>query len=180
MLLGIFFCWYIAQCINYGGIVSIDFRIVYSIIICHISFYLYKGKEFFLYYDIVIVFLAVLSLVVWLSALVMHDVVYSLFATISVWDNGSTTYGNAIVVALGNQHTLGILRNIGFTWEAGRFACFIVVGLFCNLMLNNLTIKRNKSFAILFITLFSTLSTTGIIAALMVDLYIIRTINRKK
>lgn len=162
MLLLIFGCWYVAQCIKFGGLTSIDFRLVYSVVLCHISFYLYKGKEFFLYFEKVLVHLTILSLVVWLMAIFIPSEMKKLFDVISVWTNGYTTYGNIIVVALGNQYSMGILRNIGFTWEAGRFASFLVIGIFFNLLLHNMQLKRNTNFMILFLGLISTFSTTGV------------------
>ena len=42
LLLAIMVGWYLAQCIKHNQITSIDFRLIYSIILCHVSFYLYK------------------------------------------------------------------------------------------------------------------------------------------
>lgn len=160
--------WYIIQCIKWRSVTSIDFRLFYSLILCHVAFYLYKEKEFFFYFEKVLVHFTLLSLFVWVLAIIAPTMMHSLFDRISVWSNGYTTYGNVIVVALGNQYSLGILRNIGFTWEAGRFASFLVVGLFISLLLNNMHIRGNRSFFIFLIGLISTLSTTGIVAAIIV------------
>ena len=160
--------WYLAQCIKHNQITSIDFRLIYSIILCHVSFYLYKGKEFFLYFEKVLVHLTILSLIVWGLGMIATGPMQSFVRNISVWDNGNTTYGNMIVVALGNQWTNGILRNIGFTWEAGRFSAFLVIGLFNNLLIHNFKIKNNKPLLILTIGLITTFSTTGFGAAICV------------
>lgn len=168
LLLAIMVGWYLAQCIKHNQITSIDFRLIYSIILCHVSFYLYKGKEFFLYFEKVLVHLTILSLIVWGLGMIATGPMQSFVRNISVWDNGSTTYGNMIVVALGNQWTNGILRNIGFTWEAGRFSAFLVIGLFNNLLIHNFKIKNNKPLLILTIGLITTFSTTGFGAAICV------------
>lgn len=168
LLLAIMVGWYLAQCIKHNQITSIDFRLIYSIILCHVSFYLYKGKEFFLYFEKVLVHLTILSLIVWGLGMIATGPMQSFVRNISVWDNGSTTYGNMIVVALGNQWTNGILRNIGFTWEAGRFSAFLVIGLFNNLLIHNFKIKNNKPLLILTIGLMTTFSTTGFGAAICV------------
>lgn len=168
LLLAIMVGWYLAQCIKHNQITSIDFRLIYSIILCHVSFYLYKGKEFFLYFEKVLVHLTILSLIVWGLGMIATGPMQSFVRNISVWDNGSTTYGNMIVVALGNQWTNGILRNIGFTWEAGRFSAFLVIGLFNNLLIHNFKIKNNKPLLILTIGLTTTFSTTGFGAAICV------------
>lgn len=168
LLLAIMVGWYLAQCIKHNQITSIDFRLIYSIILCHVSFYLYKGKEFFLYFEKVLVHLTILSLIVWGLGMIATGPMQSFVRNISVWDNGNTTYGNMIVVALGNQWTNGILRNIGFTWEAGRFSAFLVIGLFNNLLIHNFKIKNNKPLLILTIGLITTFSTTGFGAAICV------------
>lgn len=168
LLLAILVGWYLAQCIKHNQITSIDFRLIYSIILCHVSFYLYKGKEFFLYFEKVLVHLTILSLIVWGLGMIATGPMQSFVRNISVWDNGNTTYGNMIVVALGNQWTNGILRNIGFTWEAGRFSAFLVIGLFNNLLIHNFKIKNNKPLLILTIGLITTFSTTGFGAAICV------------
>lgn len=165
IVLSLMFVWYIAQCLKVGHLTDIDFRLIYSIILCHVSFYLYQGREFFKYLEKVLVHLTILSLIVWGLGMFATAPMQSFVRTISVWDNGATTYGNMIVVGLGNQWVNGILRNIGFTWEAGRFSSFLVIGLFNNLILHNFKIKGNKPLLILLTGLVTTFSTTGVSAA---------------
>lgn len=162
LLLSIMGLWYIVQIIKNGGIVGLDFRLIYSIVLCHVSFYLYKGREFYIYFEKVLVHLTLLSFVVWGMGIFFPKEAHAISDSLSVWNNGNTTYGNFIVVALGNQHSMGILRNTGFTWEAGRFSSFLVVGLFVSLLLHNMKIIGNKSFIIFAIGIITTVSTTGI------------------
>lgn len=168
IILGVMFFWYIAQCFKNTKIVDIDFRLIYSVILCHISFYLYKGKDFFFYLEKVLVHLTLISLVVWGLGFLATGPMQSFVRSVSVWDNGNTTFGNMIFVALGNQWSNGILRNIGFTWEAGRFSSFLVIGLFNNLIIHDFKIKGNRPLFILLIGLISTFSTTGFGAAICV------------
>lgn len=171
IMLGVMACWYVMQCVKVGKVTGLDFRLIYSIILCHVSFYLYRGKEFFLYMEKVLVHLTLLSLVVWALGMFVTGPMQAFVRVVSVWENGSTTYGNMIVTALGNQWENGILRNIGFTWEAGRFASFLVIGLFNNLLIHNFELKRNKALHILMAGLVTTFSTTGIGAAVGVLLF---------
>lgn len=165
--LGVMLFWYIGQCLKVGYITNIDFRLVYSIVLCHVSFYLYRGHEFFWYFEKVLVHLTILSLIVWVLGMFMTAPMQSLVSSLSVWTNGNTTFGNLIFVGLGNQWSNGILRNIGFTWEAGRFSSFLVIGLFNNLLIHNFKVNRsNKPFFILLIGLITTFSTTGFAAAM--------------
>lgn len=154
--------WYIAQCLKSGGLTLIDFRLLYSLFLCHVAYGYYREKEFFFYFEKVLVHLTFLSLIVWMGAVIVPSVMKSLFDVISVWDNTGTTYGNFIVVALGGQESMGIPRNIGFTWEAGRFAAFLAIGLFICFLNHQMKINGNLNFFILLLGLLSTLSTTGI------------------
>lgn len=155
--------WYICVCIKTHNITNIDFRLIYSSILCHITFYLYKKKEFFKYFELVLVHLTILSLWVWGLSLIARNVMETLMNTFAFNGNGNTMYANLIFVGLGGQHIAGnIYRNIGFTWEAGRFSCFLVIGVFINLLLNNMRIRGNKNLLILTIGIISTFSTTGI------------------
>lgn len=164
--LGIMLLWYVSQCLKVGYLTNIDFRLVYSVVLCHVSFYLYRGREFFWYLEKVLIHLTILSLIVWGLGMFFTAPMQRLVNGISVWTNGNTTYGNMIFVALGNQWTNGILRNIGFTWEAGRFSSFLVLGLFNNMLIHRFRIKGNKPLYIYLIGLLTTFSTTGIGAAL--------------
>lgn len=163
--MGIMLVWYAAQCFKVGNVTNIDFRLVYSIVLCHVSFYLYRGREFFLYFEKVLAHLTILSLIVWSLGMFATGPIQSFVRAVSVWDNGNTTFGNMVFVGLGNQWQNGVLRNIGFTWEAGRFSSFLVIGLFNNLIIHDFKIKGNKPLMIFLTGLITTFSTTGIGAA---------------
>lgn len=166
LIIAIFFFWYVAQCFKTKSITTIDFRLIYSIILCHISFFLYRKKEFFLYFEKVLFHLTLISLIVWFWGVVTPSFIRYIFDIISVWDNGYTTYGNFFFVALGKQESMGILRNIGFTWEAGRFSSFLVMGCFISLINHKMQIKKNRTFLFFFVGICSTVSTTGLVSLL--------------
>lgn len=170
IVLGLMAFWYAGQCVKSGGLTKIDFRLLYSMVLAHVAFYLYKGKGFFLYFEKVLMHMTILSLIVWSLGMLAPGFIKAVFNVISVWTNGGTTYGNFFFVALGGQHSMGLLRNIGFTWEAGRFSCFLVVGLFFSLILHNMRIKGNRSFWVFLAGILSTVSTTGIGSCLGVAL----------
>lgn len=167
-----FSVWYVVICVKYSAIVNVDFGLVYSVLLCHVAFCLYKEKEFFIYFEKVLVHLTLISLVVWGLGLIAIQPMRALFDIIALWkpEPGGTLYGNIIFVSLGNRYSMGIFRNPGFTWEAGRFACFLVIGLFVSLLLHNMEIKKNKSFWIFLVGLISTVSTTGVGACVGVAL----------
>lgn len=62
----------------------------------------------------------------------------------------------------------GMMRNCGFAWEPGRYACICIIGIFCNLMVNkSLKWSTNKGLYFLVIGLLTTFSTTGYVALLV-------------
>lgn len=105
----------------------------------------------------------------------MPSLIGEVMDSVSVVDNAATMRANIFVVGIGNQTVEGLMikRNIGFTWEAGRFSCFLVFAMFLNLSLHNMSLswRKNRSFYILMAGLVSTLSTTGIIASFSLVLY---------
>ena len=174
-ILCVFFIWYIAICFKYGEIQSIYAGILISTVLAFCAFCIYKRSEFFFYAERVLTHLCVLSLVVWGLYCLFPSVVGSVMDSLSVGNNDSTMRANLLVVGIGNQDVEGfsLKRNIGFTWEAGRYSCFLVLGLFINLSLHKMSISwvNNKSFYILLLGLLSTISTTGIMSSLVVLLY---------
>lgn len=163
-----FFVWYIATCIKWGGVQPIYMVMIYNGIMAYIAIHMYRGREFFYYFEKVLVFLGAISLVVWTSNILFPAFTVAFMKAISLLpgpNDTGTMLTNSFIVGLGQQKTdFGIIRNIGFTWEAGRFSCYLSLGMFFNLVLRNFkfpTLKSNRSFYILFFCLLSTISTTG-------------------
>ena len=101
-------------------------------------------------------------------------------SSISVIKRSPPTETYSFLVGLGSQIEMGIRRNIGFTWEPGKFACWVLIGLFINLIRHKFIFfpyKKNKNFYILFITLLTTLSTTGYSIIAILILFVL--INKK-
>lgn len=171
-----YIAWYIAVCLKFREIQGTDLGIVYSTLLVFVAFYLYKGSDFFYYFERALSFLCILSLIVWGSAVVFPNVMPRVYQSISFIEPGQMLgSANFLVVGLGDQFSMGIRRNLGFTWEAGRFAAFIVVGIYFNLLLHNMKTdwSGNKPFYLFVITLISTLSTTGILAFVLILLFYI-------
>jgi hypothetical protein len=163
-VLGIFVIWFISSCLKYHSIQPFQFPPLYSIAIAHIAFNIFEKKEFLKFFEEVLVKLCILSLVVWGAANIFGGPFVDFMHSIAVLENTPPTETNSIVVGLGSQFEMGIRRNIGFTWEPGRFACWIILGLYVNMVRHNFSIVyiwKNINFVILLITLLSTFSTTG-------------------
>lgn len=160
-------CWYFMICMKYGSIQKTDFTLFYSAFIGYISFKVFPSfVEFLKIFEDVLVKLCLLSLFVWISV-TLFPFMSNVYDSLAIYKvTGGLDNSSFILFGYGHQMAGIFHRNLGFAWEAGRFASFIVIGLFFNLCNHNMkiTVRKNLNFWILFLTLISTFSTTGIVA----------------
>lgn len=168
--------WNIASHLKYGGFLGVNFPPFYSIIIAHVAFNIYTWREFLHLFEKMLVMFCCISIVVWLCANLIGQPFVLLMRAISVIKPSPPTETYSFLFGLGSQIEMGIRRNLGFTWEPGRFACWILLGMYFNLVRNKFNI-RNKHFCILFFSLLTTLSTTGY--SLLVVLILFVLMNKK-
>lgn len=168
--------WNIASHLKYGGFLGVNFPPFYSIIIAHVAFNIYTWREFLHLFEKMLVMFCCISIVVWLCANLIGQPFGLLMRAISVIKPSTPTETYSFLFGLGSQIEMGIRRNLGFTWEPGRFACWILLGMYFNLVRNKFNI-RNKHFCILFFSLLTTLSTTGY--SLLVVLILFVLMNKK-
>lgn len=168
--------WNIASYLKYGGFLGLNFPPFYSIIIAHVAFNIYTRREFLHLFEKMLVMFCCLSIVVWLCANLIGQPFVLFMRAISVIKPCPPAETYSFLFGLGSQIEMGIRRNLGFTWEPGRFACWILLGMYFNLVRNKFNI-RNKNFCILFFSLLTTLSTTGYSLLALLVLFIL--INKK-
>lgn len=162
---GILILWYALICLKYSGIQKTDFTLFYSALIAFVGIGIFpKIREFFLYYEKVLIFLCLLSLIVW-GSVSIFPAMAKVYDALAIYKTDGIVNSSFILVGYGHQMVGVFHRNLGFAWEAGRFASFIVFGIFINLHNHNLDINfiKNRSLWILIITLITTFSTTGFV-----------------
>lgn len=179
LVIGIFLFWHIVSFLKYGGIIGFNFPPFYSILIVHVAFNIYRKDEFLLLFEKILVFFCCISLVVWVLVNILGTPFVSLMRLISVIQPSNPTETYSFLFGICSQLEFGIRRNLGFTWEPGRFACWILLGLYVNLIFYRFKInfKNNRSFYILFLSLITTFSTTGYTVIFLLFLFYF--INRK-
>lgn len=180
LYISVFSIWTMLSIWKYGGNPGFHYPPFYSIIIAHIAFNIFNKDDFLRTFENILVKLCSLSLIVWLLANIVGDPFVNFMRAISVISPQPPTETNSFLVGLGSQFEIGLRRNIGFTWEPGVFSCWILLGMYVNLIRHKfvvLNIQVNKSFFILLATLFSTLSTTGYTAFAIILLFIL--INKR-
>lgn len=180
IILSIFIIWTVASMLKYGQYIGTHYPVFYSIIIAHVAFNIYSRDEFLKVFEKTLSYFCLLSLFVWLCANIIGDPFVNFMRSISVIKPSPPTETYSFLVGLGSQIEMGFRRNIGFTWEPGVFSCWILLGMYVNLIRHNFTLfpfNKNRNFYILLVTLFSTLSTTGYSILVILILFIL--LNKK-
>lgn len=153
--------WFVAQYIHKDGEINITLTLFhyYQLILCYIIIQIFRERIFYIYEDILYK-LTIISLILWFISIVAPQFMANAFRAVG---NGTTiSEGNIILytmMLLKKVH--GIIRNSGFAWEPGRFACFICLAIYCNFLINGYSIKNNKRLYVFVFALISTQSTTG-------------------
>jgi len=174
LMLGLYALWYVSLCVKYGSVIKPYMGFPVCMVISYVGFCVFRGKELFLYIEKVLLHLCILSLVVWCFSMLNYKATLSFMQAISVEPPQVIMKANIFLVGLGGQLVDGWLhRNIGFTWEAGRFSCFLVFAIFLNLSCKRMSLswRKNKAFYILLAGLVTTFSTTGILSLFAVVFY---------
>lgn len=172
----LFLVWLLIYSINNGGVNGFGFIPIYSIIIVHIAFNLYEKNEFLCYFQKMLSFFSIISLIVWTCANLLGAPFIDFMHAIAIHENTPPTETYSVLFGLGSQFELGLRRNIGFTWEPGIFSCWLLIGLYFNLIQTkfNIGIEVNKTFWLFIIALLTTFSTTGYVClAVIIVFYLI-------
>ena len=151
---GILILWYALICLKYSGIQKTDFTLFCSALIAFVGIGIFpKIREFFLYYEKMLIFLCLLSLIVW-GSVSIFPAMTKVYDALAIYKTDGLVNSSFILVGYGHQMAGVFHRNLGFAWEAGRFASFIAFGIFINLHNHNLDINfiKNRSLWILIIT----------------------------
>lgn len=124
------------------------------------------GKRLFVAYETILYRLCQISLVLWIILLLFKGPFISLMSQLSLTPFSTEKETLNIIVYSVNNFTDSsyalIKRNAGFAWEPGAYACFIILGLYCNMLRTNFTFKSNRPLLIFILSILSTQSTTGI------------------
>lgn len=148
------------------------------------------GTKMFVTIETVLFHLCIIGIFMWLLQLIFPSFVELLVKTLSFsrpYGNGEanvTVAANMIVYTLaadvrgGFDNFFIFRRNPGFAWEPGAFSCFICLGIYCNILRNNIKFSNNRALWFFLIALLSTQSTTGF-STLVLMMGVWMLVNRK-
>lgn len=138
--------------------------------------------RFFFYFENILYYLCIIALFFWGIQSIMPDTLKNIFQLISFSEPGSgNVESNIIIYTLPNTEGFesyvlnfggfSIIRNAGFTWEPGAFACYINLAIFVNLIRTKFKIHKNFRLFIFIIALITTFSTTGFTIFMMLLIF---------
>lgn len=172
--------WMLLQSILFGFLPVMIFLEVINIVgACLIV--MYYNDRIIYYFERAMVVLSIAALFFWSIA---NTIGNSFLLALPHLDNpsGNSDY-SLIVYAIfdakdGLFDVLGIIRNSGFAWEPGLFSSFLVLGLYCNMIIHRGTKILNRNFIILLIALITTFSTTGYVAFIVLVILFLITLSK--
>ncbi len=146
------------------------------------------GYRFVVLAETILLHLAIIGVVCWIVLLIAPGPFTRFLSSFSLTpfnDNERFTSANVLVYTVilssaSGEYGVGysIIRNSGFAWEPGAFACFMCFGLCFNALRTNFKLKNNLPFVVFLIALASAQSTTGYTTfAIMLAVWLIY--NRK-
>lgn len=122
------------------------------------------GESLFPLFEYVLATLACVSFVLYSVKLFSPGLAEGLFSLFPETHNGhNVLYLFHYGLETGNEDYYGsLVRNSGLSWEPGRYAIMLLMGICSNLYRNGIVFRGNKTLIIFVAAMISTLSTTGI------------------
>ena len=165
----LYFCliWLICLFFKYGvGILKSSLILFYAILVAYIQVYVYRNKLFDFYEDIITI-IAKISLVLWLFSLLCPVPAILFFHQFPRADYSSFGYNFLYIFNWMDVSTGQYGRNAGCSWEPGRYAVMLSLGIAISVLKKGFSIK-NKNLIWLLLALITTFSTTGYIVTITV------------
>jgi len=126
--------------------------------------------DLFRSYEKILSWLCIISIPLWLLSCISYVAVQSFvsifeFSKPFAENSASINMGIFTIIdpELSQSDFTWFVRNSGFAWEPGAFACFIIVAIMCNIFRTNFSLKGNRILWLFIFTLITTQSTTGLI-----------------
>lgn len=172
-ILSIYLIWMVLSLRKYGvyttGELSYHFFMVYALVVAYIQDYVY-GYRLLILYEKVIVWICKITLFLWLISIIIPGIT-NLFQLFPKTYLGS----NVLYIFQWNGENF---RNAGCSWEPGRYAVMLCLGIYCNLCQRGIKFRSNPNLWWLLISLGSTMSTTGFSVALVLfSLFVLKRIR---
>lgn len=134
-----------------------------KVFIAYVTVYVFKEELWGVFHDTVYK-LSIIDLGFWVLQGLAGTSVMSKLAPLP---STGTSLGSFLIYSVSNNEIyeglglFGLLRNAGFCWEPGFYACVLVFAIFANFIIYDNTWRGNKELYVLIAALITTASTTG-------------------
>ena len=194
ILLGVLALWCVLSLVKIGGVATEDisfmFFIFYAMVVAYLMVRIF-GKSLFVLYEDIMAKFCLITLAFWLFSILLPSVAETLFSIFPETPNGRNVlfiYHWMDPESVGMLGESYFLRNAGISWEPGRFAIMVILALLVNLSRNGLRFVKgrniltsNPRLILFFATICSTISTTGVIVALvLVVIFLLKNLTRQR
>ena len=118
--------WQVALIVKFG---SYDFLIgrFYDITFAFVLVRALGLRKMLYYYEVAVAKLSLLGLCLWILVQVIPMLQKALVGFSLPINETGTQVASWGIVGISNSENVGILRNLGFAWEPGRYASFVVL-----------------------------------------------------
>lgn len=162
IVLGVLLIWQLLLIYKFGSYHVLIGR-SYDVLFAFIIIRTLGLKRFFFYFETAVAKLCILSVCLW-GLMVLFPPIKNMLAPLSFPINESgTQIAHWGIVGISNSENLGLIRNLGFAWEPGRFSSIVVIALLMHLFGTRFVLFQ-KNFWPLFLGVLTSLATTGYMA----------------
>lgn len=156
--------------------------LLFKIFLAYIIVNIFRRRIWHQFHNIVY-YLTLIDLFLWI---VQNFIGTDFLKSLSFLQSTGTSLGSFLIYSISNniiydnQFIFGLIRNAGFCWEPGFYACVLVFAIFANFIIYDNTWRGNHQLYVLILALITTGSTTGYIAffVMMAVTYIIQILRR--
>ena len=136
------------------------------------------ANNFLKYYIHIVYLFSIISVIIYLFQLFNPFFFYSIASRFSFLTQSEQAAVNGFNMIIYMFSSWAPERNCGFAWEPGGFAFFLTVAIILRLLINSF--KFDKYIVVFLITIITTLSTSGIMALLVLSfIYLIKVFSKK-
>lgn len=156
---GILFLWQMLLIYKYGSYNILIGR-TYDVLFSFIVIRAIGLRRFCFYFEAVVAKLCIVSLILWILIVLFPFIIQPLCGLSFPINQTGTQIAHWGIVGISNSENLGLIRNLGFAWEPGRFSSIVCIALMLHLFRQQFQLFK-PNFWPLILGILTSLSSTG-------------------
>lgn len=159
LVLAVLLVWQFLLFLKYNNYVFLWGR-MYDVLFAFVVIRTMGLKRFLFYFETAVSKLCIISVLLW-TILILFPSIKNMLVPLSFpFNHNGTLIAHWGIVGISNSENFGLIRNLGFAWEPGRFASVTVMALLMHLFRTRFILFQ-KNFWPLLLGVLTSLSTTG-------------------